>query len=105
MTDGTERELHNPADYPDPVHIESVQEPWIKATIITPDGHLGSVLTLCQERRGQQVELTYAGTRAIAIYRLPLNEVVVDFHDMLKSENRGFAHFAYAIAVHYLTDL
>ena len=95
MTDGTERELHNPADYPDPVHIESMQEPWIKATIMTPDEHLGSVLTLCQERRGQQIELTYAGTRAMAVYRLPLNEVVFDFYDRLKSVTRGYASFDY----------
>ncbi len=95
MTDGTQLELHNPADYPDPMQIESMEEPWIKATIITPDEHLGSVLTLCQERRGQQVELTYAGTRAMAIYRLPLNEVVFDFYDRLKSMTRGYASFDY----------
>ncbi|MBL0898370.1 MAG: elongation factor 4 [Reyranella sp.] len=95
MTDGTSIELHNPADYPDPMKIETMQEPWIKATIITPDEHLGSVLTLCQERRGQQVELTYAGTRAMAIYRLPLNEVVFDFYDRLKSMTRGYASFDY----------
>jgi GTP-binding protein LepA len=98
MTDGTEMELHNPADYPDPVKIAEMQEPWIKATIITPDEHLGSVLTLCQERRGQQVELTYAGTRAMAVYRLPLNEVVFDFYDRLKSVTRGYASFDYEIA-------
>src|SRR5258708_36652515 len=98
MTDGTEFELHNPADYPDAVHIESRQEPWIKARIITPAEHPGSVLTLCQERRGQQVELTYAGTRAMAIYRLPLNEVVFDFYDRLKSVTRGYASFDYEIA-------
>ncbi|MCA0305313.1 MAG: translation elongation factor 4 [Proteobacteria bacterium] len=95
MTDGTEMELHNPADYPDPVHIESMAEPWIKATIMTPDEHLGSVLTLCQERRGQQIELTYAGARAMAVYRLPLNEVVFDFYDRLKSVTRGYASFDY----------
>jgi GTP-binding protein LepA len=95
MTDGTERELHNPADYPDPMLIESMQEPWIKATIMTPDEHLGSVLTLCQERRGQQIELTYAGSRAMAVYRLPLNEVVFDFYDRLKSVTRGYASFDY----------
>ncbi|MPZ31629.1 MAG: elongation factor 4 [Rhodospirillales bacterium] len=95
MTDGTERELHNPADYPDPMQIESMQEPWIKATIMTPDEHLGSVLTLCQERRGQQIELTYAGSRAMAVYRLPLNEVVFDFYDRLKSVTRGYASFDY----------
>ena len=95
MVDGTSMELHNPADYPDPMKIESMEEPWIKATIITPDEHLGSVLTLCQERRGQQLELTYAGTRAMAIYRLPLNEVVFDFYDRLKSMTRGYASFDY----------
>jgi len=95
MVDGTSMELHNPADYPDPMKIESMEEPWIKATIITPDEHLGSVLTLCQERRGQQVELTYAGTRAMAVYRLPLNEVVFDFYDRLKSMTRGYASFDY----------
>ena len=95
MSDGTEIELHNPADYPDPSNIESMQEPWIKATIMTPDEHLGSVLTLCQERRGQQIELTYAGTRAMAVYRLPLNEVVFDFYDRLKSVTRGYASFDY----------
>ena len=98
LTDGTEMELHNPADYPDPMEIAEMQEPWIKATIITPDEHLGSVLTLCQDRRGQQIELTYAGTRAMAIYRLPLNEVVFDFYDRLKSVTRGYASFDYEIA-------
>jgi GTP-binding protein LepA len=105
MSDGTEMELHNPADYPDPMKIESMQEPWIKATIITPDEHLGSVLTLCQERRGQQVELTYAGTRAMAIYRLPLNEVVFDFYDRLKSVTRGYASFDYEMAGYEESDL
>jgi GTP-binding protein LepA len=95
MTDGTSLELHNPADYPDPMHIASMEEPWIKATIMTPDEHLGSVLTLCQERRGQQIELTYAGARAMAVYRLPLNEVVFDFYDRLKSVTRGYASFDY----------
>jgi GTP-binding protein LepA len=105
MTDGSEMELHNPADYPDPMQIETMQEPWIKATIITPDEHLGSVLTLCQERRGQQVELTYAGTRAMAIYRLPLNEVVFDFYDRLKSVTRGYASFDYEMAGYEESEL
>jgi GTP-binding protein LepA len=105
MTDGTETELHNPADYPDPAQIESMQEPWIKATIMTPDEHLGAVLTLCQERRGQQVELTYAGTRAMAIYRLPLNEVVFDFYDRLKSATRGYASFDYEMAGYEESEL
>ncbi|HEY4166162.1 MAG TPA: translation elongation factor 4, partial [Reyranella sp.] len=105
MTDGTEMELHNPADYPDPMKIASMQEPWIKATIITPDEHLGSVLTLCQERRGQQIELTYAGTRAMAIYKLPLNEVVFDFYDRLKSVTRGYASFDYEMAGYEESEL
>ncbi|SJZ82068.1 GTP-binding protein LepA [Enhydrobacter aerosaccus] len=105
MTDGTQIELHNPADYPDPVKIESMEEPWIKATIITPDEHLGAVLTLCQERRGQQVELTYAGTRAMAVYRLPLNEVVFDFYDRLKSVTRGYASFDYEMVGYEQGDL
>lgn len=105
MTDGSEMELHNPADYPDPMKIAVMQEPWIKATIITPDEHLGSVLTLCQERRGQQIELTYAGTRAMAIYRLPLNEVVFDFYDRLKSVTRGYASFDYEMAGYEESDL
>jgi len=105
LTDGTELELHNPADYPDPMQIAAMQEPWIKATIITPDEHLGSVLTLCQERRGQQLELTYAGTRAMAIYKLPLNEVVFDFYDRLKSVTRGYASFDYEMAGYEESDL
>ncbi|MFC0384211.1 translation elongation factor 4 [Muricoccus vinaceus] len=95
MNNGTERELHNPADMPDVVQIESIQEPWIKATIFVPDEYLGNILTLCSERRGQQVELTYVGSRAMAVYRLPLNEVVFDFYDRLKSISRGYASFDY----------
>jgi len=94
-TKGEEMDLHNPADMPDPSLIESIQEPWIKATIMVPDEHLGSILTLCSERRGQQVELTYVGNRAMAVYRLPLNEVVFDFYDRLKSVSRGYASFDY----------
>ncbi|MDJ0389085.1 translation elongation factor 4 [Roseomonas sp. E05] len=94
-TKGEEIDLHNPADMPDPSLIESIQEPWIKATIMVPDEHLGSILTLCSERRGQQVELTYVGNRAMAVYRLPLNEVVFDFYDRLKSVSRGYASFDY----------
>jgi len=105
MTDGSEMELHNPADYPDPMKIESMQEPWIKATIITPDEHLGAVLTLCQERRGQQIELTYAGTRAMAVYKLPLNEVVFDFYDRLKSVTRGYASFDYEMVGYEESEL
>jgi GTP-binding protein LepA len=97
LTDGTLRELHNPADMPDVVRIDSIEEPWIKATILVPDEHLGSVLKLCEDRRGRQVELTYAGSRAMVIYRLPLNEVVFDFYDRLKSVSRGYASFDYHI--------
>ncbi len=94
-TDGTAFDLHNPADFPDPSLIESVAEPWIKATILVPDDYLGAVLSLCTERRGRQIELTYAGSRAMAVYRLPLNEVVFDFYDRLKSISRGYASFDY----------
>jgi GTP-binding protein LepA len=97
QTDGSMRELHNPADMPDPVKIAFIEEPWIKATILVPDEHLGAVLKLCEDRRGQQVELTYAGSRAMVIYRLPLNEVVFDFYDRLKSVSRGYASFDYHI--------
>jgi GTP-binding protein LepA len=90
-------ELHNPADMPDPSLIDIIEEPWIKATIMVPDDYLGSVLTLCNERRGQQVDLTYVGNRAMAVYRLPLNEVVFDFYDRLKSISRGYASFDYAM--------
>src|SRR4051794_17930838 len=96
-TNGTLEELHNPADMPDPSLIEEIEEPWIKATIMVPDDYLGAVLTLCNERRGQQVELTYVGSRAMAVYRLPLNEVVFDFYDRLKSVSRGYASFDYAM--------
>ncbi|MBX9454826.1 MAG: translation elongation factor 4 [Rhizobium sp.] len=99
MTDGSERELHNPADMPDVVKIKEIQEPWIRATIMTPDDYLGSVLKLCQDRRGIQVELTYAGARAMVTYDLPLNEVVFDFYDRLKSISKGYASFDY-----HLTD-
>ena len=77
-------DLHNPADMPDPVRIDQIEEPWIKATIMVPDEYLGAVLQLCNDRRGEQVELTYAGSRAMVVYRLPLNEVVFDFYDRLK---------------------
>jgi GTP-binding protein LepA len=96
-TDGREEELHNPADMPDPSVIASISEPWIKANIMVPDEYLGSILTLCSERRGQQVDLTYVGSRAMAVYRLPLNEVVFDFYDRLKSVSRGYASFDYVM--------
>ncbi|PZW45840.1 GTP-binding protein LepA [Humitalea rosea] len=94
---GDEIELHNPADMPDPSLVKSIQEPWIKATIFVPDEYLGSILALCSERRGVQVDLTYVGNRAMAVYRLPLNEVVFDFYDRLKSISRGYASFDYAV--------
>ncbi|MBV2187004.1 MAG: translation elongation factor 4, partial [Rhizobium sp.] len=95
MTDGTERELHNPADMPDVVKIAEIREPWIKATILTPDDYLGGILKLCQDRRGIQTELTYVGKRAMLTYELPLNEVVFDFYDRLKSISKGYASFDY----------
>ena len=88
-------ELHNPADYPDPNRIEVIEEPWIKAVIYTPDEYLGSILKLCQDRRGIQTDLTYVGGRAQVTYELPLNEVVFDFYDRLKSISRGYASFDY----------
>jgi GTP-binding protein LepA len=96
-TRGGMSELHNPADMPDPSTIDHIEEPWIKATIFVPDEYLGNILALCNERRGQQVDLTYVGTRAMAVYRLPLNEVVFDFYDRLKSISRGYASFDYAM--------
>jgi GTP-binding protein LepA len=98
MNNGSVMELHNPADYPDVVKIDHVEEPWIKATILVPDDYLGQVLTLCTERRGEQVDLTYVGGRAMAVYHLPLNEVVFDFYDRLKSVSRGYASFDYEMA-------
>jgi len=94
-TNGEWIELHNPADMPDGSVIDRIEEPWIKATIMLPDDYLGPVLALCNERRGQQVELTYVGSRAMLVYRLPLNEVVFDFYDRLKSVSRGYASFDY----------
>ncbi|MDE2474633.1 MAG: translation elongation factor 4 [Alphaproteobacteria bacterium] len=105
LNDGTVRELHNPADMPDPVHIAFIEEPWIRATILVPDEHLGAVLKLCEDRRGRQVELTYAGSRAMVIYELPLNEVVFDFYDRLKSVSRGYASFDYHIEGYREGDL
>lgn len=96
-TDGSMEEVHNPADMPDPMLIDHIDEPWIKATIMVPDEYLGAILKLCEEKRGRQVELTYAGNRAMVVYRLPLNEVVFDFYDRLKSVSRGYASFDYAM--------
>ncbi|HEX5212341.1 MAG TPA: translation elongation factor 4 [Pseudolabrys sp.] len=103
--DGRELEIHNPVDMPDPNHIETMQEPWIEATILTPDEYLGSVLKLCQDRRGIQKELTYVGSRAMVKYELPLNEVVFDFYDRLKSVSRGYASFDYHLTDYREADL
>ena len=95
LSDGTVQELHNPADMPDVVKIDRIDEPWIRATILVPSEYLGAVLQLCTDRRGEQLDLSYAGNRAMATYRLPLNEVVFDFYDRLKSISRGYASFDY----------
>ncbi len=100
MTDGTEIELHNPSDMPDVVKVAEIREPWIEATIFTPDEYLGGVLKLCQDRRGIQTELTYVGKRAMMKYELPLNEVVFDFYDRLKSISKGYASFDYELVGH-----
>ncbi len=105
ITDGSTIELHNPADYPDPTKIQSIQEPWIKATILVPDEFLGAVLGLCTEKRGVQFDLTYVGNRAMVVYRLPLNEVVYDFYDRLKSSTRGYASFDYQLDEYFPSDL
>ncbi len=104
-TNGTLEELHNPSDMPDSMQIEQIEEPWIRATIMVPDDYLGSILTLCSERRGQQADLTYVGGRAMAVYRLPLNEVVFDFYDRLKSVSRGYASFDYQMDGYEESDL
>ena len=98
LTDKSEIELHNPADMPDVVRIAEIKEPWIKATILTPDDYLGAILKLCQDRRGVQVDLNYVGKRAMVVYELPLNEVVFDFYDRLKSISKGYASFDYQLA-------
>ncbi len=105
LRDGAEIALHNPADMPDPTAILAIEEPWIRATILTPDDYLGSVLKLCQDRRGIQVDLNYVGKRAMAVYDLPLNEVVFDFYDRLKSISKGYASFDYAITDYREGDL
>ena len=105
LIDGSEVELHNPADMPDPVKIDKISEPWIKATILVPDEYLGGVLKLCQDRRGVQKELTYAGSRAMLVYELPLNEVVFDFYDRLKSVTKGYASFDYQFLEYREDDL
>jgi GTP-binding protein LepA len=105
LTDGRTIEIHNPVDMPDVVKIKEMEEPWIRATILTPDDYLGSVLKLCQDRRGVQVELTYVGNRAMVKYDLPLNEVVFDFYDRLKSVSKGYASFDYHLTDYQPADL
>ncbi len=105
LTDGTMKELHNPADMPEPQKIAKIEEPWIEATILVPDEYLGAVLKLCEDRRGRQKNLTYAGSRAMLVYELPLNEVVFDFYDRLKSISRGYASFDYHIIGYEEGDL
>jgi GTP-binding protein LepA len=105
LRDGTQIELHNPVDMPDVMKILTIEEPWIEATILTPDDYLGAVLKLCQDRRGEQLELTYVGARAMVKYALPLNEVVFDFYDRLKSVSRGYASFDYHLTDYRASDL
>ena len=105
LTDGKIAKLHNPADMPEVTKINNLSEPWITATIMSPDEYLGQVLTLCTERRGEQIDLTYTGTRAMVVYKLPLNEVVFDFYDRLKSITKGYASFDYQIADYKEGDL
>src|SRR5438067_7156771 len=105
LTNHEEIEIHNPVDMPDVVRIAEIQEPWIRATILTPDEYLGGVLKLCQDRRGEQVDLNYVGSRAMVIYDLPLNEVVFDFYDRLKSVSKGYASFDYHLTDYREADL
>lgn len=105
LRNGEELELHNPADLPDVMQIEEIAEPWIKATIFTPDEYLGGVIKLCQDRRGMQRELSYVGSRAMVVYDLPLNEVVFDFYDRLKSISKGYASFDYQLEDYRAGDL
>ena len=105
MKDGSVVDLHNPTDMPDPVRVESIEEPWIKATIIVPDEYLGAVLELCTSKRGIQINLNYAGARAMVEYKLPLNEVVFDFYDRLKSITKGYASFDYELIGYEVNDL
>lgn len=105
LTEGKSFDLHNPADMPEPNFIERIEEPWIKATILVPDEYLGSVLTLCTDKRGIQRDLTYVGNRAMVVYQLPLNEVVFDFYDRLKSSTKGYASFDYQLDEYKESDL
>ncbi|MCI5544341.1 MAG: translation elongation factor 4 [Azospirillum sp.] len=105
LTDGSQITLHNPADMPDLSTVVSIEEPVVKATILVPDEYLGAVLKLCNDRRGEQEELTYVGNRAMAVYKIPLNEIVFDFYDRLKSITSGYASFDYEIIGHQVSDL
>jgi GTP-binding protein LepA len=105
LTNGEQMDLHNPSDFPEVVRIKEIEEPWIKASIMTPDEYLGSILALCTERRGEQVDLTYIGNRAFVVYNLPLNEVVFDFYDRLKSMSRGYASLDYELVGYRPGDL
>lgn len=105
LNNGEILELHNPADMPDPTYIKLMEEPWIKATIMVPDEYVGNVLTLCTDKRGIQLDLTYVGARAMIVYKLPLNEVVFDFYDRLKSATRGYASFDYQLDEYKESDL
>ena len=105
LRNGERIQLHNPTDMPDPMAIEEIEEPWIRATILTPDEYLGSVIKLCQDRRGEQIDLNYVGSRAKVVYDLPLNEVVFDFYDRLKSVSKGYASFDYVIRDYRAGDL
>ncbi len=105
MNDGTILEMHNPADMPDPVKINFIEEPWIEATIMTPDEYLGNILSLCTEKRGIQKEMTYVGNRAMLIYKLPLSEIVFDFYDRLKSCSKGYASFDWKMAEYTEGDM
>ena len=105
VRDGTVLEMHNPIDMPEVTRIEEIEEPWIRATIMTPDEYLGSVLKLCQDKRGVQADLSYAGSRALVVYDLPLNEVVFDFYDRLKSVSKGYASFDYHLTDYRASDL
>ena len=105
LNDNSSLELHNPADMPEVMRIKSISEPWIKATIICPDEYLGSIISLCEDKRGSQVEISYSGTRVILTYKLPLNEIVFDFYDRLKSISSGYASFDYEIDEYVESEL
>ena len=102
---GEKMEMHNPADMPEPNHVAKIEEPWVKATILVPDEFLGAVLKLCNDRRGEQADLTYVGNRAMTVYHIPLNEIVFDFYDRLKSISSGYASFDYELEGYRDADL